>query len=350
MPKTSSISGNGLTPPEAPAKSTQVSDDPMPQAATIDNVSCEAVPIRDRHEGSTSQQTSIPTSKLDEEYMQDIIEEFDQALGEANPANRKQGAAESTTFHSPKHAEVPSTIDRDVDQQIGGIQQQRQEVNHPVLVENQKANLQEKPAARSCMNPYAYDILSSKPSKEHKESKESKEYNEGGDLSHCPSHIRNSHVQTHVQSSTVHVNHNSTAFSVIQQKRQLAHIQTFKQMVAKDVSLQHMEFGDTDFQKAAKLLDDRNAMACFYTTALWILSKANWQEQVNFDNHIGHQAMVAVAKGWTTAVGFQEDDFSHYHLALAMSTLPTDIHKDLKLTYETIVALIPPPFHEQGKL
>ena len=31
-----------------------------------------------------------------------------------------------------------------------------------------------------------------------------------------------------------------------------------------------------------------------------------------------------------------------------MSTLPDDTHKDLKLTYETIVALIPPPFHEQA--
>ena len=117
-------------------------------------------------------------------------------------------------------------------------------------------------------------------------------------------------------------------------------------MVSRDVSLRNMDFKDDDFQRAAALYDDLNATACFYTTALPILSKANWSEQVNFDSHIGHQAMVAVAKGWTCAVGLPSDDFNHYHLALAMSTLPEEIHKDLKLTYEAIVAIIPPPFHE----
>ena len=74
--------------------------------------------------------------------------------------------------------------------------------------------------------------------------------------------------------------------------------------------------------------------------------RQNWNKQVNFENHIGHRAMVAVAKGWTCASYLPNDDFDHYHLALAMSTLPKDTHKDLLRTYESIVAIIPPPFHD----
>lgn len=56
--------------------------------------------------------------------------------------------------------------------------------------------------------------------------------------------------------------------------------------------------------------------------------------------------MVAVAEGWTCAAGLPSHDFNHYHLAPAVSTLPDEIHKDLQRTYEAIVAIIPPPFHE----
>ena len=46
-----------------------------------------------------------------------------------------------------------------------------------------------------------------------------------------------------------------------------------------------MDFKNEDFQRAAAVYDDLNATACFYTTALRILSKANWSKQVSFDNH-----------------------------------------------------------------
>lgn len=166
---------------------------------------------------------------------------------------------------------------------------------------------------------------------------------EGDDLSHRPSRELGS-----VQNLSERTRRQATATETIQKKRHLAHIQTFKQMVSKDVLLQQMDFKDEDLQRAATLYDDLNATACFYTTALRILSKANWSEQVNFESHVGHQATVAVAKGWTCAVGLHSDEFNNYRLALAMSTLPADIHKDLKFTYEAIVAIIPPPFHEQA--
>ena len=51
-------------------------------------------------------------------------------------------------------------------------------------------------------------------------------------------------------------------------------------------------------------------------------------------------------KGWTCASHLPNDDFDHYHLALAMSTLPKDTHMDLLRTYESIVAIIRPPFHD----
>ena len=116
-------------------------------------------------------------------------------------------------------------------------------------------------------------------------------------------------------------------------------------MVSKDVSLQNMDFQEEDYHRAVTLYENLNATACFYTTALRILSKANWSKLVSFDNHIGHQARVAVAKGWTCAARLPDGD-NHYRLALAMSTLPDEIHKDLLRTYEAIVAIIPPPFQE----
>ena len=64
-----------------------------------------------------------------------------------------------------------------------------------------------------------------------------------------------------------------------------------------------MEFGEEELVQAAKLYDNLNATACFYTTALRLLSKADWQEPVDFEDHIVHQAMIAVANGWTTAIG-----------------------------------------------
>ena len=72
-------------------------------------------------------------------------------------------------------------------------------------------------------------------------------------------------------------------------------------MISRDVSLQNMDFQDEDIQRAVSLYENLNATACYYTAALRIVSKANWNKQVNFENHIGHRAMVAVAKGWTCA-------------------------------------------------
>ena len=127
---------------------------------------------------------------------------------------------------------------------------------------------------------------------------------------------------------------------ILQDKRQI------QQMISRDVSLQNMDFQDEDIQRAVSLYENLNATACYYTAALRIVSKANWNKQVNFENHIGHRAMVAVAKGWTCASHLPNDDFDHYHLALAMSALPKDTHMDLLRTYESIVAIIPPPFHD----
>ena len=133
---------------------------------------------------------------------------------------------------------------------------------------------------------------------------------------------------------------------VLRNKRRQAHFHCLKQMVSRDVSLQNMDFQEEDLQRAITLYENLNATACFYTAALRIVSKANWDKQVNFENHIGHQAMVAIGKGWTCASRLPNDDFDHYHLALAMSTLPKDTHMDLLRTYEAIVAIIPPPFHD----
>ena len=133
---------------------------------------------------------------------------------------------------------------------------------------------------------------------------------------------------------------------VLQNKRRQSYTQQIQQMISQDVSLQNMDFQDEDIQRAVSLYENLNATACYYTAALRIVSKANWNKQVSFENHIGHRAMVAVAKGWTCASYLPNDDFDHYHLALAMSTLPKDTHMDLLRTYESIVAIIPPPFHD----
>ena len=133
---------------------------------------------------------------------------------------------------------------------------------------------------------------------------------------------------------------------ILQNKRRQSYIHQIQQMISRDVSLQNMDFQDEDIQRAVSLYENLNATACYYTAALRIVSKANWNKQVNFENHIGHRAMVAVAKGWTCASHLPNDDFDHYHLALAMSTLPKDTHMDLLRTYESIVTIIPPPFHD----
>ena len=133
---------------------------------------------------------------------------------------------------------------------------------------------------------------------------------------------------------------------ILQNKRRQSYIHQIQQMISRDVSLQNMDFQDEDIQRAVSLYENLNATACYYTAALRIVSKANWNKQVNFENHIGHRAMVAVAKGWTCASHLPNDDFDHYHLALAMSALPQDTHMDLLRTYESIVAIIPPPFHD----
>ena len=80
-----------------------------------------------------------------------------------------------------------------------------------------------------------------------------------------------------------------------------------------------MAFEELDYQNAAKLYDNLNSTACFYTTALRILSKANWQERIKFDNHIGHQALIAVAHGWTTAFQPFPSCACHVHTAYTYS-------------------------------
>ena len=139
-----------------------------------------------------------------------------------------------------------------------------------------------------------------------------------------------------------------TAVHSFTEQRQLVHIHTLKQMVANSVSLTNMAFEEADYRQAAKLYDDLNSTACFYTTALRLLPKADWQERVSFEDHIVHRAMRAVAGGWTTAIGVKNHDFCHFHLALAMSTLPNHVHGDLKLAFDSIVTMIPSPFREKA--
>ena len=109
-----------------------------------------------------------------------------------------------------------------------------------------------------------------------------------------------------------------------------------------------MEFGEDDLLQAAKLFDNLNSTACFYTTALRLLSKADWQEPVDFEGHIVHQAMIAVARGWTTAVGVKALPFDKHYLALSMATLPLVAHGEVKRTFDSIVATLPSPFKEKA--
>ena len=137
----------------------------------------------------------------------------------------------------------------------------------------------------------------------------------GDGLSHCLSKA-NADAQQASSGAASRV----SASEILRNKRRQAHLHTLKQMVSQDVSLQHMDFQEEDLQRAISLYENLNATACFYTAALRIVSKANWNKQVSFENHIGHQAMVAVAKGWTCASCLPNDDFDQFHLALAMST------------------------------
>ena len=132
------------------------------------------------------------------------------------------------------------------------------------------------------------------------------------------------------------------------ERRILAHLHTLKQLVASKVSLVNMEFGEDDLTQAAKLYDNLNATACFYTTALRLLSKADWQEPVDFEDHIVHQAMIAAARGWTTAVGVKTLPFDKHYLALSMATLPLVAHGEVKRTFDSIVATLPSPFREKA--
>lgn len=138
-----------------------------------------------------------------------------------------------------------------------------------------------------------------------------------------------------------------TALSFADQ-RQLVHIHTLKQMVANDESLTNMAFEEADYLQAAKIYDNLNSTACFYTTALRLLSKVDWRERVDFEDHIVHQAMIAVARGWTTAVSVRSHFFGKFHLALAMSTLPLQVHGELKSTFDYIVTTVPSPFREKA--
>ena len=132
------------------------------------------------------------------------------------------------------------------------------------------------------------------------------------------------------------------------ERRLLAHMHTLKQLVASKVSLVNMEFGEDDLTQAAKLYDNLNATACFYTTALRLLSKADWQERVDFEDHIVHQAMIAVARGWTTAVGVKTLSFDRHYLALSMATLSLAAHGEVKRTFDSIVTTLPSPFQEKA--
>ena len=130
-------------------------------------------------------------------------------------------------------------------------------------------------------------------------------------------------------------------------RRILTHLHTLKQLVASKTSLVNMEFGENDLVQAAKLFDNLNATACFYTAALRLLSKPGWQEPVDFEEHIAHQAMIAVAKGWTTAIGVKTLPFDKHYLALSMATLPLAAHGEVKRAYDNIVATLPSPFREK---
>ena len=108
------------------------------------------------------------------------------------------------------------------------------------------------------------------------------------------------------------------------ERRQLTHIHSLKQILVQDASLTSMAFDEQDYEQAAVLYDNLNSTACFYTTALRVLSKADWSPYVAFEDHIVHQAMQAIAQGWTTAINLRNYKFGLFHLALAMCTLPNN--------------------------
>ena len=159
--------------------------------------------------------------------------------------------------------------------------------------------------------------------------------------------IRKSKSVINLLEDTIAPTFGNLSFSLTE-RRILAHLHTLKQLVASKVSLVNMEFGEEDLTQAAKLYDNLNATACFYTTALRLLSKADWQEPVDFEDHIVHQAMIAVARGWTTAVGVKTLPFDKHYLALSMATLPSAAHGEVKRTFDSIVATLPSPFKEKA--
>ena len=71
-------------------------------------------------------------------------------------------------------------------------------------------------------------------------------------------------------------------------------------MVASDESLTNMAFDDDDHAQAAKIYDNLNNSNSVFYTALRLLSKADWSARVDFEDHIVHQAMIAVAHRWNT--------------------------------------------------
>ena len=128
------------------------------------------------------------------------------------------------------------------------------------------------------------------------------------------------------------------------ERRQLAHMHALKQIVSLDVSLTNMAFDEQDYRQAATIYDNLNSTACFYTTALRLLSKSDWSMQVEFEDHIVHQAMKAVAHGWTTAINLRNHNFGPFHLALAMCTLPEQVHGEVQRTFDSVAINLPEPF------
>ena len=125
-----------------------------------------------------------------------------------------------------------------------------------------------------------------------------------------------------------------------EEQRQLTHVHTLKQMVSRDALLTSMAFDEQDYKQAAVIYANLNATACFYTTALRILSKADWSVKVEFEDHIVHQAMKAVAQ-WTTAVNLRNHNFGPFHLALAMCTLPKQVHGEVQRTFDSMAVNLP---------
>ena len=119
---------------------------------------------------------------------------------------------------------------------------------------------------------------------------------------------------------------------------------SLKQIVSQDASLTSMAFDEQDYRQAAAIYDNLNSTARFYTTALRALSKADWSAHVEFEDHIVHQAMKAVAQGWTTAINLRNYNFGPFHLALAMCTLPEQLHGEVQRTFDSMAVNLPEPF------